>query len=184
MDKEYEEKLRYTMCYALRHEPWSFNLILDDNGFCEITSLLKGLENYYNNITINDLNYIVKNDPNGKFELIENKIRALYGHSFPKKIIYNEIIPPEILYHGTTLDLYTEFISKEGLKHQKRQYVHLSSTIETALTVAKRRKNKTHILIEVFALEAHKNGIKFYKVNDDIYLSDDIYAKYLKIKDI
>ena len=60
MDKEYEEKLRYTMCYALRHEPWSFNLILDDNGFCEITSLLKGLENYYNNITINDLNYIVK----------------------------------------------------------------------------------------------------------------------------
>lgn len=149
MDKELESNISYTICYALRHEPWKFKLQLDDNGFCEVSDLLENLKNYYENITISDIEYIVKNDTKGKFQLTEGRIRAVYGHSFERKIIYDEITPPNILYHGTTLEIYNEFISKEGLKHQKRQYVHLSSTVETALMVARRRKNKTHIVLEI-----------------------------------
>ena len=184
MDKEHEANLSYTICYALRHEPWRFNLELDENGFCEVNDLLNSLKLYYDDITILDSKYVVENDPKGRFEIIENKIRAVYGHSFERKIIYNEIIPPDILYHGTTLEVYNEFISKEGLKHQKRQYVHLSSTVETAIMVARRRKNKTHIVLEINAREAYKDGVKFYKASDDIYLSNDIPAIYLKIKNI
>ena len=103
MDKEHEANLSYTICYALRHEPWRFNLELDENGFCEVNDLLNSLKLYYDDITILDIKYVVENDPKGRFELIENKIRAVYGHSFERKIIYNEIIPPDILYHGTTL---------------------------------------------------------------------------------
>lgn len=184
MDKELESNISYTICYALRHEPWKFKLELDENGFCEVNDLLESLKSYYENITVSDIGYIVKNDVKGKFQLIEGRIRAVYGHSFERRIIYDEITPPNILYHGTTLEVYTEFISKEGLKHQKRQYVHLSSTVETALMVARRRKNKTHIVLEIDTLEAYAGGIKFYKANDDIYLSTNVPAKYLKIKKI
>ncbi|SCJ93320.1 RNA 2'-phosphotransferase [uncultured Clostridium sp.] len=184
MDKELESNISYILCYALRHEPWKFKLHLDDNGFCEISDLLESLNIYYANITISDIEYIVKNDKKGKFQIREGRIRAVYGHSFERRIIYDEIIPPNILYHGTTLEVYNEFISKEGLKHQKRQYVHLSSTVETALMVARRRKNKTHIILEIDTLEAYAEGVKFYKANEDIYLSTNIPAKYLKIKKI
>lgn len=181
MDKDFREKISYTICYALRHKPEEFGLCLDENGFCNIKDLLNGINNKYNNVLMEDIMYVVENDPKERFEIINENIRATYGHSLEKKIIHEEIIPPEILYHGTTLDLYENHISKDGLKHQKRQYVHLSSTIDTALLVAKRRENKIHVVLEIDSLEAYKEGIKFYKAREDIYLSDDIPSKYIKI---
>lgn len=181
MDREKEEKISYTICYALRHNPGKYGLSLDDNGFCDVNDFLNSLKLEYEDVSMKDIEYIVENDPKGRFELIDGKIRASYGHSFEKKIKHEEIVPPEILYHGTTLEVYDEFISHEGLKHQKRQYVHLSSTVETAIKVAQRRKNKTHIVLEVRALDAYKEGVKFYKAKEDVYLSDDIPPQFLRV---
>ena len=46
------------------------------------------------------------------------------------------MIPPEILYHGTATK-FLESIREKGILKRNRQYVHLSSDIETAKNVDK-----------------------------------------------
>jgi len=36
-----------------------------------------------------------------RYEISNGKIRALYGHSIPQRIIKEQKCPPEVLYHGT-----------------------------------------------------------------------------------
>jgi RNA:NAD 2'-phosphotransferase (TPT1/KptA family) len=79
-----------------------------------------------------------------RFEIKDDKIRALYGHSssYSSFIPFTKIQkiaskPPDILYHGTSP--YTaKNIMSEGLRPMNRQYVHLSTDKNTALQVGKR----------------------------------------------
>ena len=76
-----------------------------------------------------------------RFEIKDDKIRALYGHS--SSILFNKIQktaskPPDILYHGTSPSAAKNIMS-EGLRPMNRQYVHLSTDKNTALQVGKRK---------------------------------------------
>lgn len=62
-----------------------------------------------------------------------------------------------------------------------RQYVHLSGTIEMALTVGHRRDGKP-ALLEIRAAEAHAAGIMFGTPsggNDNVYLAANIPAAFI-----
>lgn len=173
-----------TISYALRHNPKDFNLVLDDEGFVNIDYLLKGLINNDKyckkiNLTIEDIKEIVETDNKKRYEIIDNKIRAIYGHSTRNKINKKPSIPPDILYHGTTEEAY-EKIKMQGLKSMQRQYVHLSQDIETAIIVAKRR-TKNPIILKVNAKEANLNKVKFYKETNGIYLSEPIPPKFIEL---
>ena len=49
----------------------------------------------------------------------------MHGHSIDVDLGYEEVEPPEILYHGTA-EKYAESIEAQGLIKKARQYVHLS----------------------------------------------------------
>ena len=51
---------------------------------------------------IEDLKIMIEKSEKKRHELKENKIRALYGHSIPMKIVKEEGVPPKFLYHGTS----------------------------------------------------------------------------------
>jgi putative RNA 2'-phosphotransferase len=165
------------MSYLLRHNPE--NLEMDDEGFVKLDLFLQKLKEKYN-VTDNLIHAIV-NDPSGKkrFEIINNKIRATYGHTISVKINYPEDKTTPFFYHGTTPNA-AQKILKEGLKPMKRQWIHLSPTIETAKETAK-RKTATPIILEINAEKSRKNGIKFYKANKKIYLSKYIPPNHIKI---
>lgn len=95
-----------------------------------------------------------------------------------KKILKEEKIPPNILYHGTARSC-LEPIVKSGLLPQRRQYVHLSQGIQTAKSVGCRHDDKPCMLI-IAAKGAWDAGIKFYFGNDKVWLADVIPTKYLK----
>ena len=174
------EKISKTMCYALRHNPKQFGLVLDNQGFCLIDDLLIGLiNNNIKNINIETIYEIVKTDEKGRYEIIDNKIRTLYGHSIKEEIKKESCKPPNILYHGTTEHAFNEII-KSQLSHKQRQKVCLSTDIETARMVALRRTKNPFIII-VNARLAFENGINFYKEPGDIWLSDDIPCNYLEL---
>ena len=82
-----------------------------------------------------------------------------------------------MLYHGTTKKI-AEIIRLEGLLPMGRQYVHLSQHLNIAQEVAKRKGNKIEILT-IAAEEAYRNGNKFYKGNDHVWLSDFIPPEYI-----
>lgn len=94
------------------------------------------------------------------------------------KILKEEKMPPDILYHGTARRFMSS-IMENGLLSQNRQYVHLSQDIETAENVGKRHDDKPCIL-KIEAKRAWNEGIKFYLGNEKVWLADAIPGTYIK----
>ena len=132
------QKLSKIVSYALRHEPWEYELELDNEGWVEIEQLLTALhyENEWKEVTENELSKMVELSDKKRHEILGGKIRALYGHSVPQKIQKENSIPPSILFHGTKRELVQQILS-EGIQPMGRQYVHLSVDIDTAKIVGK-----------------------------------------------
>ena len=130
------EELSKEISYALRHAPWEYELEIDQEGWVPVEQLLDALhkEEKWKNIGEADLKEMIEKSEKKRHELKDGRIRAFYGHSIPMKILKEEKMPPDILYHGTARG-FLESISENGLLPQSRQYVHLSQDIETAKKV-------------------------------------------------
>lgn len=170
---------------ALRHAPEHFGLTLSAEGWVTVEELIKGLTQFsskWSEVTPADLEQMDVNSGKQRFEIVDGRIRALYGHSTKEtQITYTAIEPPEVLYHGTANDV-SEVILEEGLKPMNRQYVHLSDKIETATIVGKRKEKKPTLLI-IRAKDAFANGIGFFHGNDNTWLAEAIPPQYISKKE-
>ena len=177
-------KLSKEISYALRHAPWEYELELDEEGFVPVEQLIHALNEsgeYKETITKDDILHIIKISEKKRHELKDGKIRALYGHTVPSHIRKETVVPPDILYHGTSHKAY-EIIMDSGLKPMSRQYVHLSADIETAVRVGKRR-DKNPVILTVDAKRAYADGVVFYSSGyENVILADFVPAEYLSIK--
>ncbi|MEJ2251303.1 MAG: RNA 2'-phosphotransferase [Candidatus Lokiarchaeota archaeon] len=179
MNRKYV-KLSKFLSYILRHNPYKYELSLDEKGFTDLNQIINILNNHFKDFKIDKslLEDLIEASDKKRFQIIDKKIRAYYGHSVPHKIQLIELnYIPEMLYHGTTKKAYQK-IKFDGLKRKSRQYVHLSDTIKAAIQVAKRRTNEPIILI-INAKNAHQEGIKFYK-SGDVYLSNSISPIFIE----
>ncbi len=178
---DYLEKLSKLFSHALRHAPDQYGLQLDDKGWVSLDYLLKAARqhnSYWQNLTLDDVYMMMDASEKQRFEISNDYIRALYGHSLTQKMKLVSQAPPEFLFHGTTKKALLK-IREIGLQPMKRQYVHLSIDEETAITVAQRRTDEP-VIITVKAARAHKDGIEFYYRNDKVWLVDRLDALYLK----
>jgi len=174
------ERLSRFLSYILRHEPEKFGLSPNGDGYVSIESLLDQIKkkDRWRWVTKQHIIEVVERSDKKRFEIVGNKIRALYGHTFETVIHYQPVTPPEHLFHGTARRN-VEKIEQEGLLPMKRQYVHLSVTPEDACKVGL-RKDKNPAILKVSALKAHNQGIKFYTAGD-LFLAKRIPRKYLAI---
>jgi len=175
-------KLSKEISYALRHAPWEYELELDEKGFVPIAQLLATLNEvggYSRNVTVEDLEAVVGNSDKKRHEIVGNRIRAIYGHSVPGKLIYDPSTPPAVLYHGTARR-FVDGIMAEGLRPMSRQFVHLSTDVDTALRVGLRR-DSSPALFEVDAKSASIDGFDFYRGNDKVWLADEVPPRYLHL---
>ncbi|WFD11774.1 RNA 2'-phosphotransferase [Tepidibacter hydrothermalis] len=172
-------KLSKEVSFALRHEPWKYELELDENGWVDIDQLIESLrcDRKWKSLDRKDLEIMIEKSDKKRHEIHNSKIRALYGHSTPQKIVKADKIPPDVLYHGTP-KYFIESIREKGLIPKSRQYVHLSSDTETAIQVGKRRAENP-IILKINAKQASIDGVKFYHANDTIWLVDSIDPKYI-----
>lgn len=182
-DREYYSELSKEISYALRHAPWKYELELDEEGWVPIEQLLSALRQSEKgiNISLQDVQQMILLSEKKRHEILDNKIRALYGHSTPIKIIKKEALPPKLLYHGTSTE-FMKHISEKGLLPMSRQYVHLSEDIETARIVGKRKTLEPVILI-INTEESRRNGIKFYLGNEKVWLSDYVPPEFISIRE-
>lgn len=158
------------LAYLLRHSD-----LLNHKGWAKVDTVLNELH-----ITLHTLRLIVEEDTKGRFEFSEDKssVRALYGHSIDVNLGLEPTIPPMILYHGTA-EKYMDSIMKNGLKPQKRNYVHLSETMDMAKQVGTRHGSPVVLSIDIEAMI--RSGYQFYKAPNGIWLTGDILPKFLKI---
>ncbi|GAA0083358.1 RNA 2'-phosphotransferase [Clostridium sp. CTA-6] len=173
-------KISKFISLVLRHKPQEANLELDKHGWCNITDFLKGLNNKGFKVNITDIERIVREDDKQRYSFNEDKtkIRANQGHSIKIDLKLKAIKPPKVLYHGTSTKVINKILH-EGIKKQSRQYVHLSSNIETASKVGKRHGKLA--ILEVNTEQMHLEGYNFYLSDNKIWLTDYVPSKYLKL---
>lgn len=175
---------------------------MEDEGWTSIDKLLIALSLYHHHRSQNnnndgmfgdiirrqDLEEIITCSDKVRFEIRDDKIRALYGHSntFTKINKMSESKPPAILYHGTSPSAIKRIMS-EGLRPMNRQYVHLSIDENTAIQVGKRKinfyKKEAPVIISVSALEAYNTGVShFYQATELVWLADYIHPNLMELK--
>lgn len=165
--------------HILRHDPASYGLSLDCEGAVPLNDLLCVLKNdsTWSALTVEDIKNMISLSAKARHEIFNNKIRALYGHTVDSKVKRIPAIPPMILYHGTPQSLVRKIL-QEGLLPQKREYVHLTSNLETSMEVAKRYSPQITVL-KVDTVRATQDGVVFYPTNDDTWLSKFIHSQYI-----
>jgi putative RNA 2'-phosphotransferase len=167
--------------HALRHEPWLYELELDEHGWAPVSALLAALREertQWAALTEDDLARMVATSEKKRFEMAGDRIRALYGHSTPQKLLKEPAEPPATLYHGTSPDA-AKSITADGLRPMSRQYVHLSTDTEMAMQVGRRKADAPIILI-VNAGQAHASGVAFYRGNDRVWLADGVPSAFIE----
>lgn len=170
MDKILERKSKF-LSKLLRHDPQ--DLKMDDNGWVDTSAILKKLD-----ITMFDLIDIVKSNDKQRFVFSEDnkKIRANQGHSIKVNVELKEVIPPDILYHGTATR-FLDSIFEKGIIPGSRLHVHLSDNKELATKVGSR--HGTPVILIVNAKEMLEDGLEFYLSENNVYLTNTIDKKYI-----
>ncbi|POH71929.1 RNA 2'-phosphotransferase [Arthrobacter glacialis] len=175
-------KLSKIVSLALRHEPWLFELELDDRGWTSTESLLTALRAEspgWAELSRDDLARMIATAAKPRHEMQGHKIRALYGHSTPDVIAMVQSVPPEELFHGTS-PASTHTILAEGLRPMGRQYVHLSKDTHTADLVGS-RKAPNPVILSIDAKAANLAGLPFYRGSDIVWLANQIPAEFIDI---
>jgi putative RNA 2'-phosphotransferase len=176
-------KLSKLMSLALRHDPASFNLRLDEDGWVAFETFVAALAARpgWQWVQADQVRRVVETSDKRRFELKDRMIRARYGHSQAARPTYQAVEPPPLLYHGTPRRNLAA-IRRRGLKAMSRQYVHLSATPNMALQVGRRRDDQPALLI-IHAAEAHAAGIVFGTpsgVQDDVYLVETLPPEFIE----
>lgn len=182
-----QEQISKTVSFALRHRPDFFNLKPDSEGWVPMDALVKAVSLRLNYAVVRqDIEDIIAISEKKRFEFNGDRIRATYGHSFgdaegrgfQNKIEFKAVEPPRVLYHGTSERAWA-IIQKEGLKPMGRQYVHLSSDVETAHKVGLRH-DRHPIILSVNASKMYEDGWTFFHSgNDGTWMCEDVPAKYI-----
>jgi putative RNA 2'-phosphotransferase len=171
--------LSKTVSHALRHEPWVYELELDEAGWVPIDALLRALHDLrrWRHVTRDDVTDMVASSDKRRYEIDGDRIRARYGHSVPGRIAMVAATPPDVLFHGTSPRA-LESIRTRGLVPMGRQYVHLSVDVPTAVQVGA-RKSDSPVILRVRAGEASRQGVQFRRGNDMTWLADAVPPDYL-----
>ena len=167
-------RLSKKMTGLLRHYGPRYGLKLDPEGWTTLHELVEALHRIpgYQWVTTRHVLEVVRRDEKGRYELRGDRIRARYGHSLKINIKYREAGPgeaPPKLYHGTTRRNLPSILEK-GLLPMKRQYVHLTRTMEDAVETGRRHGGDVVVLV-VDTRCLQDKGITLYKASDRIYLA-------------
>jgi putative RNA 2'-phosphotransferase len=165
---------------VLRHKPEQIGITLDSNGWTDVHVLLQKMKAFGYHITKSDLITIVEQNDKQRFAFnnIRTEIRASQGHSVNVDLNLSQIIPPQLLFHGTAKQ-FVGSIFKYGIVKGKRQHVHLSHTIETAKKVGSRHGEP--VIFKIYARKMYDDGYKFYQSDNGVWLTDVVPVDYFEI---
>ncbi|WP_129020800.1 RNA 2'-phosphotransferase [Edaphocola flava] len=173
-------RLSKYLSLVLRHQPESLGIVLDENGWTEVSVLLQKMQLSNPELNRTLLEHIVEINAKQRFAFNEtkDKIRANQGHSVSVQLNYSPQQPPEVLYHGTAQH-YLDSIQHQGLVKGARHHVHLSKDIETARQVGQRHGKPSILSIDTKQMQ--QDGHLFYCAENGVWLTEQVPVQYLKL---
>lgn len=164
----------------LRHKPETIGLAIDEHGWLDISTLIENANSKGHAITLELLHEVVATSDKRRFMLSEDgmKIRANQGHSVENVDLQLEpIVPPEVLHHGTVAQ-FIPSIRQHGLLKRSRNHVHLSTDMETASKVGKRRGQP--FVLTITSLQMHETGHVFFQSANGVWLTDAVPVEFIE----
>jgi putative RNA 2'-phosphotransferase len=175
------ERITRSLAYMLRHQPEEFDLEVDEFGYAEMDDVVQALnERLGEPVEEEDIREAVTSGDRQRYEIVRNRIRALYGHSIdvqpgePGK-------PPSMLYVGVSR-ADADRAQRFGLRAGRRRFLHLALSPEDAIESG-RRAAVEYVVITVHALDAWEEGINFYD-RKSLFLSDPIPTDFLEVGEL
>jgi putative RNA 2'-phosphotransferase len=178
LDETKTEQLGRLVAGCLRHFPGDLGLVMDSRGWVDLTKLGQVVASRHRWAGKELLIALVQSDSKQRYEIVDDKVRARYGHSVDVELDHPENKIPK-LYYGASEEE-ADRILEIGLKSASQRYVHLSTTPEKAWHVATFRTGNPRV-IQADAAAAQQAGVNMMTVNDDIVISEMISAQFLSI---
>ena len=179
METKYTEKQLVNrgrhLAFLLRHDKDAFDSgLIDSSGWRKVSELIKD-QGYTKEL----LDAIVDTNNKQRYEFSDDKrkIRARQGHSIPVDVGLSEEVPPEVLYHGTSVSAFYNRIIEDGLKPMSRQHVHLSPDEQTARIVGSRHSSDVYV-IKIDTERMHRDGYVFWKSANGVWLTKSVPPMY------
>lgn len=170
------------LSYILRHKPDDIGLTMDKHGWVAVTQLIDRMNSRSNcSITLSQLKDIVANDSKGRYRFNSDgtRIKACQGHSITwvePELDYRT--PPEVLYHGTTLEAYRKIQKSGHINRMSRHAVHLVADESIAWKSAT-RWNRTPIVLMISARDMHNAGYEFGCSDNDVWCTKEVPVRYI-----
>ncbi|MBR2063238.1 MAG: RNA 2'-phosphotransferase [Bacteroidales bacterium] len=169
--EEYNTDRSRKLAFLLRHDR---KYKYDEHGWRDVEDLVSRY-----GFTLEELCVIVCMNNKQRFEFSDDltHIRARQGHSVQVDVELRELIPPDILYHGTAVQN-VESILREGIVKGNRLYVHLSSSTEVAMNVGQRHGDP--VVLTIDSKSMREAGKKFYLSRNGVWLTEFVAPMYIK----
>lgn len=179
MNKTNQKAISKFLSFVLRHCPEDIGLQLDTEGWALISELIENAQPKMV-LTQKLIEEVVAGSKKQRFKISDDglKIRANQGHSIKVDLGLTAVQPPDALYHGTATR-FIESILKEGLKAGKRQYVHLSTDIDTAIQVGQRYGRP--VILKINAQAMFKQEHQFYLSENGVWLTSYVPSTLITI---
>ena len=168
------------MAGALRHFPEKLGLMMDGKGWVDISSLIDAIgigRSGFKWLRIHHIEALVYTDPRERYQVDGGMIRATYGHTIDISLDDLPIADIDHFYYPVTEEE-ADMIIEGGLHPIDRKKVHLSGSVEKATEAGKIRTEEPMIL-KIDGIKAKKDGLKIYHAGKDVFITDNVDAKYI-----
>jgi putative RNA 2'-phosphotransferase len=180
MNDEEIDTLGRIMAGILRHFPERFDLHMDEHGWVEVGPMIEAIQEkrpQFHWLRAHHIIAVVETDPKGRYQFDEGFIRATYGHSLNIDLDLPTDDIPEKLYYPATEEE-ADIILEVGLKPSDRKKVHLSKTVQDAVTASAHREAKP-VILEVDAQGAVDDGAVIMRAGYTVFITDEIKPDFL-----
>ena len=169
-------RLSKLLSLMLRHRPQEFDLEMDEQGFVDLDAVVAALQTKDEDIQQEDVEEIVDGTEKKRFEIVDGRVRARYGHSFKVDLGLDPVEPPEALYKGVA-GREVESTLSGGLTPFDRQYVHLSYDPDVAAQLGR----GGNAVVRVEAKAAHEAGVAFFDCGPTM-LTEGVPSDFLTLE--
>lgn len=174
------EVLGRTMAGVLRHFPQRYGLEMDEHGWVHLRDFITAVQirnKRFRFLRPHHIVGLVETDPKGRYQFLDGKIRATYGHSLDVDLDLPTEGIPDVLFYPTTQEEF-HLVVEAGLRPSDRKMVHLSATYEAAME-AGRVRSQAPVILEVDAKGAREAGVVIQKAGKTVYTAKEVPGDFL-----